>query len=61
MAKPVEAPVEANEKVNPFDKGVTYVDFLKALGENEIQDYLKDICTEDQIVWLVEDLKHFNK
>jgi len=44
-------------KVNPFDAGVTYPTFLKALGKTKIETYLKDICTEEQIEWLKKDLE----
>lgn len=47
--------------VNPFDKGINYKVFLEALGSNKIEDYLKDVCSKEQIEWLIEDLKHYNK
>lgn len=47
--------------LNPFDKGVSYKMFLEALGANKIEDYLKDVCTKEQIEWLVEDLKHYKQ
>ena len=43
--------------VNPFDIGVNYKTFLEALGSNKAEDYLKDICSKEQIEWLIEDLK----
>ncbi len=49
------------EKVNPFDKGVSYAEFLEALGKTSVKDYLKNICTEEQINWLENDLKHLKK
>jgi hypothetical protein len=45
--------------VNPFEEGVNYKVFLEALGSNKIEDYLKDICSKEQIEWLIEDLKHY--
>jgi hypothetical protein len=46
--------------VNPFDAGVNYKMFTEALGSNKVADYLKDVCTKEQIEWLIEDLKHYN-
>lgn len=43
--------------VNPFDNGVNYKLFLEALGSNKVEDYLKDVCSKEQIDWLIEDLK----
>lgn len=50
---------ELLEVVNPFDKGVNYKMFLEALGSEKIEFYLKDICTKEQIDFLIEDLKHY--
>jgi hypothetical protein len=47
------------EVVNPFTEGVNYKEFLEALGANKIEDYLKDVCSKEQIEWLIEDLKHY--
>ncbi len=41
--------------VNPFEEGVNYKVFLEALGSNKIEDYLKDVCSKEQIEWLIED------
>ena len=49
------------EKVNPFDKGVSYAEFLEALGKTSVKDYLKNICTEEQIDWLEKELSIINK
>lgn len=43
--------------VNPFDNGINYKLFLEALGSNKVEDYLKDVCSKEQIEWLIEDLK----
>ncbi len=45
--------------VNPFEDGVNYKEFLEALGSNKIEDYLKDVCSKEQIEWLIEDLKQY--
>ena len=39
-------------KVNPFDEGVTYDEFVKALGVTDVEDYLKGICSFEQIEWI---------
>jgi hypothetical protein len=47
--------------VNPFDNGVTYVQFLEAKGTVSVAEYCKGKLTADQIEWLENDLKHFIK
>jgi predicted lipoprotein len=47
------------EKINPFDNGVSYKDFSKALGTEKIEDYLKGICDESQIEWIKIELINF--
>ena len=47
--------------VNPFNAGVNYKIFLDALGSNKIEDYLKDVCSKEQIEWLKEDLKLYKQ
>jgi hypothetical protein len=48
--------------VNPFEAGVNYKDFLAAIPkEKSIEDYCKEHLTTEQITWLVEDIKHFQK
>lgn len=59
MAKKKAAPKAAESVVNPFDKGVSYADFLEALGDNNPSEYLKDVCSEDQLQWLETELEHF--
>lgn len=58
MAKEVK---EKQEVVNPFDSGVNYKVFLEALGSNKIEDYLKEVCSKEQIEWLTEDLKQYKQ
>ena len=43
--------------VNPFEEGVNYKIFLDALGSNKVDEYLKNVCSKEQIEWLIEDLK----
>ena len=45
--------------VNPFEPGVNYDMFLKALGTKTVKLYCKGKLTEEQIDWLIEDLKHY--
>ena len=50
----------AKAVVNPFDKGVTYEDFLKALPKGKkVADYLKEVCTADQIAWIETEIEHY--
>jgi hypothetical protein len=45
------------EKVNPFDTGVTYAQFQEALGKAKVKDYLKDICSDEQIDFIEKELE----
>jgi len=46
--------------VNPFDKGVTYADFLKSLPKGKTAtEHLKDKCTTEQLEWLETELKQY--
>ena len=45
--------------VDPFAPGVSYADFVKALGNTTPKEYLKGKCTDDQINWLEGELKQF--
>ena len=47
---------KAKAKVNPFDKGVTYAEFKKALGKDKVGDYLKNICSTEQIEFIKNEL-----
>ena len=47
--------------LNPFDKGVTYVEFKKALGKKSIAEYCKGKLSQDQIDWLENELSIINK
>tara|TARA_R110000868_G_scaffold98448_2_gene270953 strand:- start:554 stop:742 length:189 start_codon:yes stop_codon:yes gene_type:complete len=45
--------------LNPFNEGVTYKDFLKALPEGTTPaEYLKGVCSHEQIEWINTELKH---
>lgn len=45
--------------VNPFDKGVSYTEFLKACGSKSPKTYLKGLCYDSQIEWLESELEHY--
>lgn len=51
------------EFLNPFEAGVTYEDFLESIpAKTSVEDYCKkNKLKEDQIKWLVEDLKNYKK
>lgn len=42
--------------LNPFDEGVTYVEFQKALGKKSIAEYCKGKLSKDQIDWLEKEI-----
>ena len=44
---------------NPFEPGINYDMFLKALGTKTVKLYCKGKLTEEQIEWLINDLKHY--
>lgn len=44
---------------NPFNKGVTYDMFLKELGKQDLEVFLKDKCTKSQIEWIKIELKNY--
>ena len=46
--------------LNPFDKGVTYADLLKAIPKGKkVNDYLKNICSSEQIKWIETELENY--
>ena len=49
---------EAKEEkfLNPFDEGVTYVEFQKVLGKKSVAEYCKGKLTEEEIKWLENEL-----
>ena len=52
-------PSKKSKKLNPLDKGVSYKEFSKALGKTKIEDYLKGVCSSDEIKWLKTELVNF--
>ena len=52
----------AKKVVNPFEAGVTYADFLKALPKGKTaSEYLKGVCDESQLAWLETELELYKK
>lgn len=47
--------------LNPFEKGVSYIDFLKAKGNKSVKEYCKDKLTEEQIQFIENELKIIKK
>lgn len=44
---------------NPFNSGVTYDMFLKELGKQNVEDFLKNKCTKSEIEWIKIELKNY--
>lgn len=42
--------------LNPFDKGVTYAQFQKAIGKKSVAEYCKGKLSDEQIIWLENEL-----
>ena len=53
--------VEKVEFLNPYDVGVTYVQFQEALGKKSVAEYCKGKLTEEQIEFLEKELELLNK
>lgn len=54
--------VESTEFVNPYSEGVNYNTFLEAIPSGvTVEDYCKEKLTQEQIDWLVNDLKNYKK
>lgn len=45
--------------LNPFDAGVTYVEFKKALGKKSVAEYCKGKLSDEQIAFLETELSIF--
>lgn len=51
-----------NEFLNPFNEGVSYADFLESVPKGKtIEEHCNKQITKEQLDFLIEDLKHFNK
>jgi hypothetical protein len=42
--------------LNPFDEGVTYAEFQKALGKKSVSEYCKGKLSDEQIAFLETEL-----
>jgi len=50
-----------SEFVNPFEAGVSYVDFKKAIPEGtSVEDYCKGNLSNEETNWIVSELKSFD-
>jgi hypothetical protein len=54
-----ETPKVKAEVLNPFSKGVTYPELIKAMGTQSVKEYLKDVCTESEIEFIENDLLNY--
>jgi hypothetical protein len=51
----------AKDFLNPFDKGVTYKEFLDSLPKDAVlEKHCKDHLTPEEIIWLETELNHYN-
>jgi hypothetical protein len=47
--------------INPFTEGVTYAEFIEALGKKSIEDYCKGKLSNDEIEYLKKEINLINK
>lgn len=59
MAKKETVNEVNNSFVDPFEKGVTYSDFVSALGEKTVSEYLSATHTKEQIEWIETEINNF--
>lgn len=45
--------------VDPFETGVTYEAFIKALGEKTVSEYLSATHTKEQVEWIETEINNF--
>lgn len=55
---PEEEAAEIDE-TNPFNKGVTYPMFLKAIGKKSVKEALSGKFSEDQITWIENEIQDY--
>ena len=48
--------VKETKFLNPFDAGVTYAEFKKALGKKTVKEYCKGKLSDEQIAFLETEL-----
>lgn len=52
---------DTKEFVNPFEAGVSYADFKKAIPKGKtIKEYCNGKLSEDEINWIEDEIKHFD-
>ena len=62
MSEVIENTEVKTKFLNPFDSGVTYVDFLASVPKGKsVEDYCKGNLEAEQIEWLLKDLEHVKK
>lgn len=48
--------------LNPFNKGVSYAEFLASIPKGKtIEEYCNKQITKEELEFLIEDLKHLKK
>ena len=52
---------KAEKFLNPFEVGVTYAEFQKALGKKSIAEYCKGKLSDDEVAFLEAELLILNK
>ena len=58
----VKAPKKENpDFLNPFDEGVTYTDFIKAMDKKTVEVYCKGRISNEQIEFLQKELEIINQ
>ena len=56
------AEVKKKKFVHPFERGVTYEQFIKSLPKGKsIDEHLEGKCSVEQIEWLKTELKQFKQ
>lgn len=48
---------EKKDCTNPFNEGVSYAEFLEAIGKKTIDDALKGICTAEEIEFVKKEVE----
>jgi hypothetical protein len=54
----VKEVAEVKEFVNPFNAGVSYKDFIEAMGDKTVVEYCGEHLGIEQIAWLEIELEH---
>jgi len=59
MSEEVKEP-KAEKFLNPFEVGVTYAEFQKALGKKSVAEYCKGKLSDDEVAFLEAELSILN-